>query len=158
MARVESLGEFFHFSNTRRKKNRRNEEISSGRFSALLTRSAEEAEAQEPLFEGTLEELVDEVHAAGDALGERQSEEAIAAYRRAVQGFLRYAVGHLYVTERHRSRPSLRRGTQVEYVLIQTIDRKLEVLTGEVLRGQIRQIEILRRVEEIYGLIVDLIR
>ncbi len=158
MARVESLSEFFRFTNARRKKDRKSERVSTGRFSELLAHSADAAELSEPVLEGTLEELVDEVHEAGDALAERQGTQTIARYRRAVQGFVHFVVRRVYGTERHRSRPSALKGTQKEYTLVRTIDRKLEALAGDLLRGQIEQIEILRRVEEINGLIVDLIR
>jgi len=123
-----------------------------------VAHSAEGAVLSGPALEGTLEELVDEVHDAGDALAEHQGTQTIARYRRAVQGFVHFVVRGVYGTERHRSRPSALKGTQKEYTLIRTIDRRLETLAADLLRGQIKQIEILRRVEEINGLIVDLVR
>ena len=158
MARVESLGEFFHFTNTRRKKKGKSEPVSVGRFADLVSDSVGASSEVEEANGSDLEDLVDDVHSAGDDLADTQSTEAIAKYRRAVQRLLRFVVRRAYVTERHRSRPSVTRGTQKEYTLIRTIDGKLEELTGELLRGQLQGIDVLKRVEEIRGLVVDLVR
>jgi hypothetical protein len=49
------------------------------------------------------------------------------------------------------------KGTQREYLLVRTVDDKLERLVVEVLQNQMEQIELLRRIEEINGLLVDLL-
>jgi uncharacterized protein len=159
MARIDSLGEFFHFTNAAGKPTRR--KPTKG-FRSVLKDSlsnldeAELAEAEE-LEAADLEELLDGVHAAGDALKKRQSESTILAYRRAVQSFAKHVLRRAYETVRHHSRPNALKGTQREYVLIRTVDEKLERLVVEVMRNQVEQVELLRRIDEIHGLLVDLL-
>ena len=43
------------------------------------------------------------------------------------------------------------------FTLVKVIDEKLESLVAEILRGQSEQLKILERIEEINGLIVDII-
>jgi uncharacterized protein YaaR (DUF327 family) len=44
------------------------------------------------------------------------------------------------------------------YHLIQVVDQKLETLASGILSGQLRQLEILARLDEITGLLVDLMQ
>jgi len=162
MARIESLGEFFHFTNARGKSVDKKARAKGGAFRSLLSesveRAAESGAAAEDLTDaGDLEELLDEVHATGDTLKKRQNEDAIQGYRRSVQAFLRYVLRRAYSTERHHSRPNARKGTQKTYLLVQTVDRKLDRLVVDVLKSQVEQLELLRRIEEINGLLVDLV-
>jgi len=159
MARIESLGEFFHFTNPPGKGVKKTR---SKAFRAVLSESlartaesgATEADKREA---GDLEELLDEVHSSGDSLKKRQSEETILLYRKAVQAFVRFVLARAYETVRHHSRPNALKGTQREYLLVRTVDEKLERLVVDVLRNQVEQIELLRRIEEINGLLVDLL-
>ena len=45
---------------------------------------------------------------------------------------------------------------QKKYVILRVVDEKLERLTAHVLKGQADQLDILRRIDEINGLLVDL--
>jgi uncharacterized protein YaaR (DUF327 family) len=159
MARIESLGEFFRFTNAPGKPTRR--KTTKG-FRSMLRESltgldATELAETEELEAGDLEELLDGVHAAGDALKKRQSESTILAYRRAVQTFAKFVLRRAYETVRHHSRPNALKGTQREYLLVRTVDEKLERLVVDVLRSQVEQIDLLRRIDEIHGLLVDLL-
>jgi uncharacterized protein len=159
MARIESLGEFFHFANPPGKKAERKGKTKA--FGSVLKESVErsgetEAGAEAPA-DTDLEDLLDAVHDAGDALKRRQSESAIVAYRRAVQSFVKFVLKKAYDTVRHHSRPNVMKGTQREYLLVRTVDEKLERLVVDVMRNQVEQMELLRRVEEINGLLVDLL-
>ena len=92
-----------------------------------------------------------------DAIQSVQSEETILHYRKAVQAFVRFVLARAYETVRHHSRPNALKGTRREYLLVRTVDEKLERLVVDVLRNQMEQIELLRRIEEINGLLVDLL-
>jgi uncharacterized protein YaaR (DUF327 family) len=46
---------------------------------------------------------------------------------------------------------------RVRHVAIQVVDHKLEELAGKILTHQLSQLELLSRLEEIRGLLVDLI-
>ena len=75
-------------------------------------------------------------------------------FREAVKGFLAYVMKRaLEVTEHISGSNILKRK---KFTLVDVIDRKLESLAAAVLAGQADQMEILRRIDEIKGLIVDL--
>jgi uncharacterized protein YaaR (DUF327 family) len=130
------------------------------KFTELL--EAREAEqAGEPaaldttLSEETLQKLLDNVHSAGDALKARPLEEEIKRYKQAVRGFLHYVVKNGFeVTERQSGVNIMKRKV---HTIIQVVDQKLEALASAVLSGQSPQLDLLARLEEINGLLVDLL-
>ena len=108
----------------------------------------------EPAITGTLEDLLDGVTAAGDRLKRSQTTEDIRAYRLAVKSFLRFIVDHVLDVEEHVSGINVLK--RKKFTLVRVIDQKLENLANAVLLGQSDQLDILRRLEEINGLLVDL--
>jgi uncharacterized protein YaaR (DUF327 family) len=130
-------------------------------FSRLLEgQEAHETEETLALFdyppsEEALQELLDDVHSAGDALRLRPLMEEIRRYKQAVRQFLRYVVtnGFSVKAEVYRFRTDERRKVQIEVV-----DQKLEQLASGILSGQLGQIDILARLDEITGLLVDLLQ
>jgi uncharacterized protein YaaR (DUF327 family) len=108
-----------------------------------------------PPSEGVLQELLDEVHSAGDALRQRPLEEEIKQYKRAVRHFLHYVVenGYSVKTDNYLFNHEKRRKVQIEVV-----DQKLEQLAAGILSGQLKQVELLARLDEITGLLVDLLQ
>ena len=127
-------------------------------FDSLVSEAGLEPTENEGQTAASIEELLDAVHVAGEQLRERQSMQSVEAYRDAVRRFLKFVLKRIYVTERHRSRPSPSKGTQREYTLIRTVDEKLERLVAGVLQNQMKHLEMLERMEEIDGLLVDLVR
>ena len=116
-----------------------------------------------PQSEDSIHELLDEVHNAGDALSKRPFPPEIAAYREAVRNFIHYVVQNGFDTEEQTGRVRIRKqtdgveiGSQKKYTLIRVIDSKLEGMASAILRGQINQLEILEKLDEIKGLLVDL--
>jgi uncharacterized protein YaaR (DUF327 family) len=119
--------------------------------------------------EEALNALMDEVHSAGDTLRDRPFPDEILRYKKAVRDFMHYVVGNSYALEHEAGipkflKPGYRgpRGTaeamaQLRYTKIQVIDKKLEDLAAAVLSGQKRQLELAARLEEIKGLLIDLL-
>jgi uncharacterized protein YaaR (DUF327 family) len=117
-----------------------------------------------PLSEDSLHELLDDVHSSGDALSKRPFPEEIAAYREAVRNFIHYVVENSYDTEEQvgiiqtRKQPN---GTALpsrkKHTIIRIIDSRLEGLAASILRGQANQLDILEKLDEIKGLLVDLL-
>ncbi len=103
---------------------------------------------------GTVEELLDGVTEAGDRLKRSQTTEDIRAYRLAVKNFLRFIVDHVLDVEEHVSGVNVLK--RKKFTLVRVIDQKLESLANAVLLGQSDQLDVLRRLEEINGLLVDL--
>jgi uncharacterized protein YaaR (DUF327 family) len=111
-----------------------------------------------PVSDEAMQEMLDAVHSAGDALKNRPLPQEILRYKQAVRAFVHYVVGNGYDAERqvHGSKRS-RRGERIETV-VRVVDNKLEQLAAGILTGQTTQMDILNRLEEITGLLVDLMQ
>jgi uncharacterized protein YaaR (DUF327 family) len=145
---------------TPRTETRKTKRGAKSAFSRLLEgQEAREAEETPGLSdiptEEALEELLDDVHSSGDALRMRPLAEEIRRYKQAVRRFLHYVVarGFSVKTENYLFNHEKRRKVQIEVV-----DQKLEQLASGILSGQIGQVDILARLDEITGLLVDLLQ
>jgi uncharacterized protein YaaR (DUF327 family) len=133
--------------------------VKKSAFSRLLGEARETEETLAlgdcPPSEEALQELLDDVHSAGDALRLRPLAEEIKRYKQAVRQFLQYVVANGYEvkTESYLHNHEKRRKVQIEVV-----DRKLEQLAAGILSGQLGQVDILARLDEITGLLVDLLQ
>ncbi|MDR0569574.1 MAG: DUF327 family protein [Spirochaetaceae bacterium] len=131
------------------------------RFSGLLERLTQSsAPAQTdaddlPFSEETVKILLDDIHSAGDVLKNRPLPEEIKQYKQAVKRFLRYIVQYGYTAAKQVSGKNLLK--RKNFTIVQVVDTKLEQLAAGILAGQTTQLEILRRLEEITGLLVDLL-
>jgi len=123
-----------------------------------------------PASEETVNKLMDDVRDAGDRLKSRPFGEEIMRYKQAVRNFINYVVQNCYSKEDdegilNKFKPSFkgRRSTpeateRNRYVKIQVIDKKLEDLAAMLLSSQGRQINLVSRLEEIKGLLIDLLQ
>lgn len=102
-----------------------------------------------------LESLLDEVHQAGDRLKDNPSVDLVQAYKKAVRDFMHRVVEGSFSLEEKTSGGSILK--RKKYYRIAVIDEALERLAAEILRNQRDKLEILRRVDEINGLLVDLL-
>jgi uncharacterized protein YaaR (DUF327 family) len=144
-------------------------------FSSVLQKAQAAAEGEEPLElpespEEAVVMLQDAVQSAGDDLKNRPFPEEIQRYKRAVKNFLRYVVEYGFAAERQIGIPQyLRPGyrgsparpdarDRKTYTIVQVVDEKLERLAAGILTGQTGQLELLTRLEEINGILIDLLR
>jgi uncharacterized protein YaaR (DUF327 family) len=123
-----------------------------------------------PVSEETINLLMDEVRSTGDTLRERPFPEDSVRYKKAVRNFMHFVVENCYSLDHETGIPKFlkhgfkgQRGTpeamkQTTYTKIQVIDKKLEDLAAMLLSSQMQQIEIASRLEEIRGLLVDLLQ
>jgi len=123
-----------------------------------------------PVSEETVNLLIDEVRSTGDTLRERPFPDEILRYKQAVRNFIHYIVENAYGKSTEAGLPGFlkpgfkgQRGTlesrkQIAYTKIQVIDTKLEELAKRLLTSQMRQMEIVSRLEEIKGLLIDLMQ
>ena len=123
-----------------------------------------------PVCEETLDFLMDEVRSNGDALRSRPFPEEILRYKRSVRNFIHYVVANGFELNRETGIPKFLkanykgpRGTpeamkQLGYAKIRVIDERLETLAAMLLSSQREQIGIAARLEEITGLLVDLLQ
>ncbi len=107
-----------------------------------------------------LEDLLDDVHEQGEKLVKNPGFVSIESYKKSVRNFIHYVVKQALKVESiegakfNRFKPS---NKQKRYTLISIIDDKLDKLAAGILMNQGRQLDLLAKVEEINGLLVDLI-
>jgi uncharacterized protein YaaR (DUF327 family) len=135
-------------------------DIKRPRFSSVLKDAEQIEEAgvlpDYPASEEALRELLDDVHSSGDELKRRPFPEEIKRYKRSVRNFLHYVVENGYTIEERTSGINLLK--RKKFTLVQVVDRKLESLAASVLANQVTQIELLARIDEIAGLLVNLLQ
>jgi len=103
--------------------------------------------------------LQDAVRSAGDTLRMRQNPETILQYKQAVKHFIGYVAREAYTvtTRKYPVRDKTNHLRRRFFTQIVVINEKLDKFAGELLYDQKNQLFILERLEEIYGLIIDLI-
>jgi len=123
-----------------------------------------------PVCEETLDFLMDEVRSTGDALQKKPFPDEILRYKQSVRNFIQYVVKNGFDMNHETGIPRFLkanykgpRGTpeamkQNSYAKIQVIDDRLETLAAMLLSSQKQQIEIASRLEEITGLLIDLLQ
>jgi uncharacterized protein YaaR (DUF327 family) len=143
--------------------------IRKPQFDEILETTVQELGAlgEYPASDETVEMLLDTVYDAGDALKDRPFPEEIVRYKRAVRDFLHYVAKNGYAVLEQEGIPNyLRpgwkgrledRSAQRPFVTIQVVDEKLEALALGLVKNQIKQVELLARIEEIKGLLIDLL-
>ncbi|UCF97958.1 MAG: DUF327 family protein [Spirochaetaceae bacterium] len=160
MDRIESLDGSYLSGRSRRKKDKSTKKLQGRSFETIVEQATE---GGSPLFDAdvhadhgsNLEELLDEVHQSGEMLIENQSMNNIKRYRQAVTAFLDYVVSKMLTVEEQTSGGNILR--RKRFTQVKIIDNKLERLVGSVLQNQGKQLDLLDRVNEIRGLLIDLI-
>jgi hypothetical protein len=135
--------------------------VQASSFSGLVkSRKKEQEKVKEARFSAQvsadLEELVDDVHSEGERLKEEPTMENIRRYREAVSAFLQYVVANALEAETSEGARFNPLKKQKRYTMIRVVNEKLEKLASGIMQNQYTQMDILRRVEEINGLIVDI--
>ena len=102
-----------------------------------------------------LAKLQDDVYSTGDALSDTVSPENILAYKKAIKAFVEYVLDSAYEVENIVTgswNPSKKKA----WTIVKVINEKLDKLISELMYSQLKKIEVLKRIDEIKGLIVDL--
>ena len=159
MDRIEPDGFF-----TRRDRAREKKRVAEGKgpkrtFLSIVGAESAETSGSDPLLDGAISideahELLDEIHQAGERLVEEPTPQQAKAYRDVVRRFLRGVVPGAYDVEEHQSGGNILK--RKRFTLVRQIDQKLGRLVAGVLQTQGRQLDILARLEEIDGMLVDL--
>lgn len=151
------------------KKNEKTASAKKSNFRASVEKAEEEAtliaEGLPVEIAGLGEEealvfLKDQMDIAGDELKAKQGMEAIEKYRQKVSQFLRYVVRNNYEVIQHKRKGwDLKRKRPVApYQEVQVINKKLEQLTNDILYNHADKLKILKAVDELNGLIVNLLQ
>ena len=143
----------------------------SNLFDNLLGRAADELGPvnELPFSDESVSHLMDDVRDAGDKLMSRPLPEEIVRYKQAVRNFINYVVQNNFSLSREDGVPNFlkpgfkgQRGTPEAmrgygYTKIEVIDKKLEDLAAMLLANQGHQLNLVSRLEEIRGLLIDLL-
>jgi uncharacterized protein YaaR (DUF327 family) len=160
MERIESLDGSYLSGRSRRKRSKSAKKLKAQSFDSVVEEAAQEQSGYFDLGDHSehrenLGELLDEVHESGEILLESQSLENIKRYRRAVRSFLDYVVGKMLDVEEQTSGSNILR--RKRFTQVKIIDGRLERLVADVLQNQGKQLDLLEKINEIRGLLVDLI-
>ena len=160
MDKVDSLDAPFFSRRSEEKKTRKKSPAGRREFSARLQEAQREGELSEDFADGrrrgrqSLEKLLDEVHESGDELLAAQTLQNIKRYRNSVKSFLEQVLQRMVCLEQKASELNVLK--RKRFTQIRVVDGKLERLVAELLASQHRQLDILGRLNEINGLLVDL--
>lgn len=106
-------------------------------------------------YEERLRELADEIIRQGEKLGKKADISELKVYKRLISGFLDEAVGRSYKFSKQNLLD--RRGRHRVYAVIKKVNEELELLTRDILSAEKDNIKILQRLDDIRGLILDII-
>ena len=139
-------------------------------FSSLLDSAAQNLEFDNfiPEIKGmTIEQakeyLIDSVYSEGDLLKQNPIEENIVRFRKAVSNFLKFVEKQCYDVESDVGiRKMVKKGNmkvpvQKSYTILKLVDEKLDGLAADILSNHKDQIKIAAKVNEIYGLLVNIL-
>ena len=97
----------------------------------------------------------DEIVEQGEKLAEKVDIRELQVYKKLISDFMDEAVGN----SRKFSKQSFldRRGRHKVYAIIKNVNEDLDELTQEVLRGEKDRLKILKKLDDIKGLILDIL-
>lgn len=102
-----------------------------------------------------LEEMLDDIYSIGEEVKANPGPASVKAYRNAVASFMEHVVRSALSLEERQSGPSVSR--RKKFTLIKIIDQELQKLAAGVLANQQGAFDVLARIDEIHGLLVDLV-
>lgn len=167
MKSQEILSHTAGFFAQRKKKTITKKSNSSGK-SSFVNRLKESMDAEESASfslaaassysEQELEDMLDTLYEAGENLKKEPSLSRINEYRESIRHFLTAALPGCYevIQQKGIKRKIDGEFKQKDYRLVQVIDQKLEKLVAYVLTQQSSQLEIIRKVDDIHGCLIDL--
>ena len=108
-------------------------------------------------FEDALVYLKDKADLASDVAKSDFNLESFKSYRKAIGDLIRFIVHTNYEVKMNiRRRPSKRFKTE-KFYLINIVDEKIDKLASDILANHLETMQILVRIDEINGILVDLI-
>ena len=134
------------------------EKVAVSRFSRLLHgKQFDNQQVREAARQEILQDYLEKISEVGWRLQKAPTRNTLKEYRRLIQGFLKQSMEDLYQINEELGRLNLSTGQRKKYSLICLVDEKLEELVQATLREQRMNLEILERIEEINGLLINLL-
>ena len=106
------------------------------------------------MYTARLAEMKNEIDEQGKRLGERVDVKEFERYRKLIREFLDEIVSNGYTFSREDAYAS--RGRHRYIATVRIVDEKLDALGKEVMKEQADKIEILNKIDDIRGLLLDL--
>lgn len=102
-----------------------------------------------------LEDIFEKINVQSEKIGDKIYLKDILEYKKLVKEFLQVATSnsHEFTNENFLDR----RGRHRNYSLVRTIDRELDSLTRDFINGQIDHIGVLRKMDDIKGMLLDVL-
>ncbi|MDH4127729.1 MAG: YaaR family protein [Spirochaetota bacterium] len=101
-------------------------------------------------LEGEISDLIEKLEISGKRFSENPNVDNLTIYKKNVQSFLSFATKNSYqIKEVY--------GRRVDYKIVNTINSKLEELSQQVISQEVPRMSLLAKIDEIRGLIIDLI-
>ena len=151
----------------RNPKNKETEKKKKTGFLNLIRKSEEKDETEGPgktrlsasVTEEIFQESIDKIFDLGEQLKNFPGITLFEEYKKQIRIFFNYVARRSVDTEKQTGIMNFKTMTPPkEYTLIKVIDAKLENLAVSILRSQKNQLEILEKINEIHGLLIDLIQ
>lgn len=114
-------------------------------------------------IEQATEFLIDSLYSEGEALKNKPYEENFRRYKKAISNFLKFVENQCFEVETEvgipvkKGKGLLRTSKSKVYALVKNVNEKLERLAADILFNQTEQIKIAAKVNEISGLLVDIL-
>jgi len=161
MEKINIFQSNFPFKEPEKKKKEKTVSVKKGKFEKVLKPMVKVENTEVEIHDTTIdadsiEELLDEVYRKGEELKRKPSFGNIKRYRKQIKHFLKYIIDNMIQVDEKSSGINILK--RKRFTLINIIDNKLENLAAEVLRMQVDQLNILKKVDEINGLIIDLLK
>ena len=122
---------------------------SDGSFKFMLASHIEESELQT-----RLQGLMEEITMQGDKLAKRRDVKDMKHYRSLIKSFMNEVVTHSHAFSRENFLD--RRGRHRVYGIIRLVDENLDQLAQELMKDEQDHLEILNKIGEIRGLLLDI--
>jgi len=171
MSQIDSLQSTFYFSpagatSAKANNQKTNKTEKKSKFSSIIEKKAAEQqmisaglppEIAEMEYEEALIYLKDKADIASDLIKNQFSLESFTEYRESIGNLMKFIVHINYEVEMKQRRRPTRRFKTEKFYLIKIIDQKLDQLANDILVNHLENLEILAKVNEINGILIDLI-
>ena len=124
------------------------EELENSGFRRTLT------DLSKDMYTARIAEMKNEIDEQGKRLGDRVDVREFERYRRLIREFLDEIVSNGYTFSREDAYAS--RGRHRYIATVKVVDEKLDALGKEVIKEQADKIDILNKIDDIRGLLLDL--
>lgn len=101
-----------------------------------------------------LENLFGKITDQADKIGEKMYLKDILEYKKLVKEFLNVATSNSHQFQNQNFLD--RRGRHRNYSIVKTVDRELDTLTREFINGQIDHMGVLKKIDDIRGMLLDI--